>query len=89
MFMIYLHIKLHFPISGGLSVTAIKPKAAAMLFFMQIYTNASENHPVSIFSPEDGDSMFLRNVGIYLHEKQHGGCFRLLPRRRTSTSSPP
>jgi hypothetical protein len=35
----------------------------------------------AIFSPEDGDSMFLRNVGIYLRvynpEKQHR-CFQYL-----------
>jgi hypothetical protein len=29
-------------------------------------TTVSEEHTVSIFSPEDGDSMFLRNFGIYL-----------------------
>jgi hypothetical protein len=33
-----------------------------MLFFWVLKT---EKHTVSIFRPEDGDGMFLRNVGVY------------------------
>jgi hypothetical protein len=33
---------------------------------LKVDTNVSEKHTVSIFSSEDGDSMFLRNVEIYL-----------------------
>jgi hypothetical protein len=29
-------------------------------------TNVSDKHNASTFSPKDGDSMFLRKVGIYL-----------------------
>jgi hypothetical protein len=36
---------------------------------------------VTQFSPEDGDSMFLRNVGIYLQARM-----ALQPRRPTSTN---
>jgi hypothetical protein len=31
-----------------------------------VYTNVSEEHDASIIRPEDGGSMFLRNIGIYL-----------------------
>jgi hypothetical protein len=31
-----------------------------------IQSNVSDEHTVSILSAEDGDSMFLRNFGIYL-----------------------
>jgi hypothetical protein len=42
---------------------------------------ASVNEGLKIVSnPEDGSSMFLRNVGIHM---------ALQPRRSTSTSSPP
>jgi hypothetical protein len=42
-----------------------------VLIFDAVYTytldtNVSEKHAVSIFIPEDGDIMFLRNTGIYL-----------------------
>jgi hypothetical protein len=33
---------------------------------MMIFFWVLEKKAVSIFSPEDGDSMFLRNAGIYL-----------------------
>jgi hypothetical protein len=29
-----------------------------------VEANVSERHTVFVFSPEDGDSMFLRNVGL-------------------------
>jgi hypothetical protein len=29
-------------------------------------TNVSEEHTVSVFNPEDGSSMFLRNVGTHI-----------------------
>jgi hypothetical protein len=46
-------------------------------------TNVSEEHrpAVSVFSPEDGDSIFLRNVGTYLQVHT-----ALQPTRPTSTS---
>jgi hypothetical protein len=47
-------------------------------------TNVSEENSVSIFSPEDGDGMFLRNVCIYLQVHT-----ALLPSRLSSTSSLP
>jgi hypothetical protein len=31
-------------------------------------TNVSEEHSLSIFRAEDGGSMFLRNVGVYLQD---------------------
>jgi hypothetical protein len=45
-----------------------------MMFFFWVWlrvdfsvdTNVSEKHIVSIFGPEDGGSMFLRNVNTYL-----------------------
>jgi hypothetical protein len=55
-------------------------------------TDVSEKHAVSIFSPvgdvsiiraEDGDSMFLLEVGIYLQ------VHTALQPRTTSTCSPP
>jgi hypothetical protein len=33
---------------------------------LQVDTNVSKKHTVSIFSHDDGDSTFLQNVGIYL-----------------------
>jgi hypothetical protein len=36
-----------------------------------------------VFSPEDGDSMFLRNIGIYLR------VYTASQSRRTSSTSPP
>jgi hypothetical protein len=32
----------------------------------QAATKVSNKHTVSIFSPEDGDTIFLKNGGIYL-----------------------
>jgi hypothetical protein len=43
-----------------------------------------EHFGESNFSPEDGDSMFLRNVGVYLQIHM-----ALLPRRPTMTNSLP
>jgi hypothetical protein len=43
-------------------------------------TNVSENYTASIFSPEEGHGMFLRNAGIYL--RVHTA---LQPRITTST----
>jgi hypothetical protein len=45
-------------------------------------SNVSEKHTVSFFSPEDGERMFLRNVGIYL-------WVYTAPGPRTSSSSLP
>jgi hypothetical protein len=39
-------------------------------------------HTVSIFSPEDGDSMFLQNVGLYLQ-------VYMVSQPRSTSSSPP
>jgi hypothetical protein len=36
-----------------------------MLCDLLVDANVSEKHTVSIFSPEDGDIMFLKNVRIY------------------------
>jgi hypothetical protein len=39
-----------------------------------LYANVSEGHTASIFSPEDGDSMFLQNADIqpkYYTMQQH------------------
>jgi hypothetical protein len=44
-------------------------------------TNISEKYTVYIFSPEDEDSKFVRNVGIYLQVHT-----ALQPRRPTSRS---
>jgi hypothetical protein len=48
-----------------------------------IDNNVSEEHTAS-FRAEDGGSIFLQNVGIYLQVHT-----ALQPRRPTSTSSPP
>jgi hypothetical protein len=54
-------------------------------FELQVDNNVSGKHTVSIFRAEyDGDSMFLRNAGVYLQVYT-----ALQPRRTTSTSSPP
>jgi hypothetical protein len=45
--------------------------------------NVSEKYTVSIFRAEDGDSMFLLNVVIYLR------VYTAPKPRRTSSSSPP
>jgi hypothetical protein len=33
-----------------------------------VCTNVSEEHTVSIWNPEDGGSMFFRNIGIHLQD---------------------
>jgi hypothetical protein len=38
---------------------------AGRMMMMMMLLWVSEKHTVSIFRAEDGDSMFLRNVGIY------------------------
>jgi hypothetical protein len=49
----------------------------------RINTNILEKHIVSIYSPEDGDNMFLWTIGTYLQVPTV-----LQPRRPTLTSSP-
>jgi hypothetical protein len=33
---------------------------------LQVDTNISEKHTISTFSPENGDSMFLKNADMYV-----------------------
>jgi hypothetical protein len=66
--MVYLKI-LHQRLPGQIQKNDKKP--------VKISSNASG---ISIFSPEDGSSTFLRNVGIYL---QHNTALK----HRTTTST--
>jgi hypothetical protein len=54
---------------------------ALSYFASTVDTNVSQKHTVSIFRAENGDSMFLRNVGIYLRDYT-------APEPRRSTTSP-
>jgi hypothetical protein len=38
---------------------------------LYVYSNISEEHSVSIFTIEDGGSMFIRNIGTYLPASSH------------------
>jgi hypothetical protein len=49
------------PIGVRSSETSSRP--IKMMIIINMYV--SEKHAISIVSPEDGESMFLRNVGIY------------------------
>jgi hypothetical protein len=51
----------------------------SLLVFRVVTNTFSEKHAVSILSPEDGDSMFLRNVCVGLPV-----LMALQPRRPTS-----
>jgi hypothetical protein len=55
-----------------------------MMMMRFFWVLAPCRHTVSIFSPEDGDSIFLRNVGIYRRVYTAPK-----PRRIASSSSPP
>jgi hypothetical protein len=60
-------------------LTAVRTSNPTKIFWVF----ASYIRTVSNFSPEDGDSMFLRNAGIYRR------VYTAPNPRRTSSSSPP
>jgi hypothetical protein len=49
---------------------------------LSVDASVSEKHTAAIFNPEDGDNMFLRNVGMNL------SVYTAPKPRRTSSSSP-
>jgi hypothetical protein len=85
-FLLHLHCKeIMLPESGFLlSVSILCVVTLCGLVSRYQDTNASEEYTLSIFTPEDGGSMLLRNVGIYFQVdsvlKKNNSCIYIVLR---------